>query len=87
VKAMLEVEPKNKTHLEELTDLQKFFVLQQKPFRFDPYKEDNIVMQLESEFEKTVAVLQENGIPSPKELSEWEYYSRLEFYRERYKSQ
>jgi hypothetical protein len=84
VKALMAMEPKKKQHKEELLELQRYFILQQKPNKFNPYDEDNILAQMERNFEDTCAVMQENGIANPKALTEFEFYSRLTYYEKKY---
>lgn len=55
------------------------------PRRFDPWDQDNIVMTAERNFEEMCTVLQENGIQQPKELTEFEFYSKMRYYEKKYK--
>lgn len=79
------MEPKNKDYREELLELQRYFILQQKPVKFNPYEDGNLPMELEKNFEEVCAGMEENGIANPKKLTEHEFYSRLMYYEKKYK--
>jgi hypothetical protein len=52
---------------------------------FDPYEAKNVLRVAELGFEDTVVVMEEQGISRPKDLSEFEFYSKLRFYEKKFK--
>ena len=63
-----------------LAILEAYFLDLQKPKSFNPYDPKNILMEGEAHFEDVCASLNEAGIHDPKELSEYEFYSRLRYF-------
>jgi hypothetical protein len=72
--------------LKQMEVLQRYFLDQQKPQKFNPYETDNILMQNESNFEEIIATMEDNGTTSAKGLTEYEFYSRLKFYEKKFKN-
>lgn len=68
----------------ELERLETYFLDHQRPLKFNPYEADNVVLERELSFEEVCAIMEENGVAQPKKLTEWEFYSRLVYYQNRY---
>ena len=74
-------------NVKKLDAIEVYFLNEQKPMRFNPYEKDNVLMSGENSFEDVCATMQENGITDPKNLTEYEFYSRLKYLQEKYKKQ
>lgn len=84
LKCELAVNPTDEK-LKEMDTVIKFFINRQKPYKFNPYDTDNILMIHEKQFEDLCCSMEENGVANPKELTEFEFYSRLKYYEKKYK--
>lgn len=70
---------------QQLQSLQQFFLAYAAPDKFDPYEAENILMKSETSFEDIVATMEDNGIHRPKELTEFEFYNRVKYLKNKYK--
>ncbi len=78
----MEEDPGKKEELDEM-ELQ----LLDKPMSFNPIDPANVLISAENSFEEVCATLQENGVNEPKQLTEFEFYSRLRYYEKKFKAQ
>ena len=76
------VDPKDDL-IRQMRVIAEYFLNQQKPLKFNPYEPDNILKNNDESFEEVCAVMEENGIDKPKQLSEFEFYSRLKYYKDK----
>jgi hypothetical protein len=85
VKCQLAVEPDN-DKLQAYEVLTRYFIDQQKPSKFDPYDNENVLMGSELAFEEVVNTMEDQGSFNPKQLTEFEFYNKLQFYRKKFKT-
>lgn len=78
-----EVNPSDES-TQNLKAILAYFLDMQKPVKFKPQDPENVVMKNESSFEEVVAMMQENGVVNPKEMSEFEFYKRLQYYEKKF---
>lgn len=76
-----------KTEGAELLAIREFFLAAAAPMNFDPYQPDNIIQSSEVVFSQVCTTMQEQGISDPKTLSEWEFYSKLQYFDKKFKDQ
>jgi hypothetical protein len=53
---------------------------------FNPYEPSNVLRTAEMSFEAICTTLSENGVMEPKKLSEFEFYSRLQYFEKKFKN-
>lgn len=66
--------------LAEITKHSEWFLDRNKPKSFNPYNKENELIRHEQEFESMCAALEENGVKDAKELTVYEFYSRISYY-------
>jgi hypothetical protein len=86
IKCELAIQPDNEK-LQQLEVLQRYFLDQDKPNKFDPYDQDNVLMTGELNFEDVCNTMEDQGSFSPKKLTEFEFYNKLQFYKKKFKTQ
>lgn len=67
-------------YLDEITKHSIWFLDHNKPKSFNPYNKDNELIRHEQEFQSMCAALEENGVKDAKELTVFEFYSRISYY-------
>lgn len=85
IKCELSIDPKNES-LQRLKKIQEYFLLQEKPNKFNPYEPNNVLRSNDLQFEEIMNSLQDFGTQNPKELSEFSFYSTLIFYEKKFKA-
>lgn len=86
VRCEMEQEGESPEHIDRLEVIKNYFLDQKKPNKFNPYEPDNILMYSENTFEELVNTMQENGSPNPKEMTEFEWYSKIRYLEKKYKT-
>lgn len=59
--------------------IEDYFVDKQKPWVFNPYEEDCILVINDKTFEEICAGMEDSGINNPKELTTFEFYSKIAY--------
>ena len=54
------------------------------PRVLDPHNPENVIKASEESFEDVCTVMQENGVVNPKDLTEFEFYSKLRYYEKKH---
>lgn len=67
-------------YLAEITRHSEWFLDHNKPKNFNPYNKENELIRHEQEFQSMCAALEENGVKDAKELTVFEFYSRISYY-------
>jgi hypothetical protein len=68
---------KAKAKDEQYKELLDYFEQLQKPNIFDPFDDYNILRKLDSEFEESANVMEDEGAFDPKNLSEYSYFHKI----------
>lgn len=68
-------------NVEEMEKIDRYFLEQSKPHNFDADSEENAVLRHDLNYESLCAVLENNGVHSPQNLSTMQFYHRLEYFK------
>lgn len=71
---------------EQFKEMLQYFMDLQKPYVFDPRDEVNILRKLDTDFEETVNVMEDQSHYEPKNLTEYSYYHKMRFLHKKFKS-
>jgi hypothetical protein len=63
-----------------------YFMAEMKPLKFNPYERDNVLMSGEMMFEEICSTMEDNGVQRVKELTEFEFYTRLKYLEKKFKA-
>lgn len=61
----------------------EYFLQKSKPHIFDPHDENCVVFMYDREIEELCISMEENGINNPKDLTVFEFYSRIRYYEKK----
>jgi len=69
-----------------LNSVCEFFISRQKPTIFDPNSEESDLIGNDRHFEELAASMEDNGVNSPKNLTVFEFYSRIVYFEKKAKA-
>lgn len=72
--------------LELIRDADDYLLSTIAPKEYDERKPESVVNQMDKSFEKICSTLEEVGVSNPKNLSIFEFESRIEYFREKNKA-
>lgn len=81
----LELEEGNTEALPELLKIREFFTESLRPKNFNPFDSNNDLLLHEKEFEAICSGMEEAGIQNAKNMTVFEFYSRVEHFEKRNK--
>jgi len=71
---------------DEFKELLDYFVDLKKPYSFDPHDPDNILLKVDTSFQETTNVMEDNGQTNVRDLSEFEYFHKIKFLQKKFKT-
>lgn len=71
-------------YMAEIIKCSDYFLESNKPKNFNPYQENDII-RMEQEFESMCTALEENGITNAKDMTVYEFYSRVKYFEKKSK--
>lgn len=66
-----------------LKNVAEFFLEKQKPVIFDPNNEECALVNSDRAFEEVIASMEDNGVMNVKELTVFEFYSKIKYFEKK----
>ncbi|MEI8142828.1 MAG: hypothetical protein WCG90_08180 [Chitinophagia bacterium] len=63
----------------QIKAVENYFIEKQSPWVFNPYEENCILVVNDKTFEEVCAGMEDSGIMNPKDLSTFEFYSKIAY--------
>ncbi len=73
-------------YLTEIIRYSNWFLDHNKPKSFSPMNKENDLIKQEQEFESMCAALEENGVKDAKDMTVYQFYSRIKYYEKKSKN-
>lgn len=71
---------------DDYKEMLSYFINLQAPKIIDPRNDSSIINQIDSEFENTVNIIEDEGHFNPKGLTEFSYYNKMIFLQKKFKT-
>ena len=81
----IELEQGDETVLTELYKIRDYFLGSMTPKNFDPFDSGNDIIKHDKEFEAMCSSMEEAGMNEAKNLTVFEFYSRIEYFEKKNK--
>ena len=64
---------------DQIKSVEDYFLSKQKPWVFNPYDDDCVLVINDKTFEEICSGMEESGVGNPKELTTFEFYSKIAY--------